>query len=139
MLSWFQPSLQNQKANFESVQYAIQRPNEYYLINTLPIHEQFCLIQGTLDAHAEEQTMNDMLYSFHTSEKKVIVYGKNADDESIWTKSNQLRQHGLRDVYVYSGGMFEWLLLQDIYGDLQFPTTSKQLDILRYKSSNKIS
>ena len=30
--------------------------------------------------------------------------------------------------------MFEWLLLQDIYGNELFPTTSKELDILKYKS-----
>ena len=29
--------------------------------------------------------------------------------------------------------MFEWLLLQDIYGNDNFPTTSKDLDILKYK------
>ena len=29
--------------------------------------------------------------------------------------------------------MFEWLLLQDIYGDDEFPTTTKELDILKYK------
>jgi hypothetical protein len=29
--------------------------------------------------------------------------------------------------------MFEWLLLQDIYGAASFPTTSKELDILKYK------
>ena len=31
------------------------------------------------------------------------------------------------------GGIFEWLLLQDIYGDDQFKTTSRELDILKYK------
>jgi hypothetical protein len=40
---------------------------------------------------------------------------------------------GFRNVCVYSGGMFEWLLLQDIYGATSFPTTSKELDILKYK------
>lgn len=133
MFSWFQTA-KNDRANFEMVQYAIKYPQYYYLINTLPITEQQCLIQGTLDAHLEEQTINDMLYSFHTAERKVIIYGKNTDDHTIWTKCNQLKQHGLKEVYVYSGGLFEWMLLQDIYGDISFPTTSKQLDILRYKS-----
>ena len=40
---------------------------------------------------------------------------------------------GLTEVYVYPGGLFEWLLLQDIYGDDSFPTTKKELDILKYK------
>jgi hypothetical protein len=34
---------------------------------------------------------------------------------------------------MYLGGMFEWMLLQDIYGRDEFPTTSKVLDILKYK------
>ena len=29
--------------------------------------------------------------------------------------------------------MFEWLLLQDIYGYDNFPTTIKELDILKYR------
>ena len=29
--------------------------------------------------------------------------------------------------------MFEWLLLQEIYGDENFPTISRELDILKYK------
>jgi len=40
---------------------------------------------------------------------------------------------GFQDVYLYMGGMFEWLLLQDIYGADEFPTTNKFLDILYYK------
>jgi hypothetical protein len=37
------------------------------------------------------------------------------------------------DIYLYVGGLFEWMLLQDIYGKEEFPTTTKVLDILRYK------
>ena len=40
---------------------------------------------------------------------------------------------GFINVYMYSGGLFEWLLLQDIYGDEEFPTTKKDIDILKYK------
>ena len=40
---------------------------------------------------------------------------------------------GFQNVYLYMGGMFEWLLLQDIYGIDEFPTTNKFLDILYYK------
>ena len=29
--------------------------------------------------------------------------------------------------------LFEWILLQDIYGESLFPTTSKQHDILKYR------
>ena len=33
--------------------------------------------------------------------------------------------------------MFEWMLLQDIYNANDFPTTKKELDILKFKP-NKI-
>jgi enhancing lycopene biosynthesis protein 2 len=38
---------------------------------------------------------------------------------------------------VYTGGLFEWLLLQDIYGTQEFLTTKKELDLLKFKP-NKI-
>jgi hypothetical protein len=133
MLEWFM-SYKKSKSNFESVQCAIKLPRQYFLINTLPLTEQQCLISGTLDANLEEQTINDMLYSIHTNDRKIIIYGKNSHDDTTITKYNQLRKLGLTDVSIYTGGMFEWLLLQDVYGDNEFPTTSRDLDILRYKS-----
>ena len=54
-------------------------------------------------------------------------------DASTTKKYEQLISLGLKNVYVYGGGLFEWLLLQDIYGDESFPTTSKDLDILKYR------
>ena len=63
----------------------------------------------------------------------MIIYGKNSTDITVDSKEKQLEELGFEDVYVYSGGMFEWLLLQDIYGDQSFPTTSKTTDILMYK------
>jgi len=39
----------------------------------------------------------------------------------------------VEQVYIYKGGLFEWMLLQDIYGEDEFPTTSKQMDILLYR------
>ena len=44
-----------------------------------------------------------------------------------------IKKLGLKNIYIYSGGLFEWLLLQDIYGEDEFPTTSKELDILKFK------
>jgi hypothetical protein len=65
---------------------------------------------------------------------RIIIYGKNSNDEKIYKKYQQLVSLGFTNVYVYVGGMFEWLLLQDIYGGELFPTTSNELDILKYKS-----
>ena len=65
----------------------------------------------------------------------IIIYGKNSNDEKIYNKYNQLISLGFYNVYIYSGGLFEWLMLQDIYGEKEFPTTKKELDILKYKSN----
>ena len=35
--------------------------------------------------------------------------------------------------------MFEWLLLQDIYGAEDFNTTQDELDILKYKPQTALS
>ena len=120
-------------ANFENVQQAIQKPHQYILINVLPIHEQDCLISNTIHAHQEEQTINAMIESIVEPDKPVIVYGKNSLDERVMEKAKQIGNLGVSTVYTYMGGMFEWLLLQDIYGDDAFPTTKKVLDILKYK------
>ena len=40
---------------------------------------------------------------------------------------------GFINIYVYPGGMFEWLCLQDIYGSEHFPTTTEETDILMQK------
>ena len=96
--------------------------------------EQDCLLPNTMDIHNEENIMNNLLQNGKKS-IKIIIYGKNCNDDKIYKKYNQLIQLGFFNVYLYIGGMFEWLLLQDIYGSNDFPTTKKQIDILKYKSS----
>ena len=34
--------------------------------------------------------------------------------------------------HLYVGGLFEWLCLQDIYGQSEFPTTNIELDITEF-------
>ena len=63
----------------------------------------------------------------------IYVYGKHNLDETAYKKYEQLIQLGFTNAYLYIGGLFEWLLLQDIYGDEDFPTTKKELDILKFK------
>ena len=75
--------------------------------------------------------------SFGIEEITIIVYGKNNSDPSSEKKAKQLVSLGFTNVFIYIGGMFEWLLLQDIYGNIEFPTTKKQLDILKYKQTRQ--
>jgi len=126
------------KINFEDIQYAIQKPNEYIIINTLPISEQDCLIKNTLAYEQEEKTINELLNNYDLNNKKIIIYGKNANDETAEKKYSQLRTLGFSEIYLYSGGLFEWMLLQDIYGNVEFPTTKKILDILKYKAVRQL-
>ena len=69
----------------------------------------------------------------------IIVYGRNTNDETIYKKYQQLTQLGFAHVYLFMGGLFEWLLLQDIYGSDMFPTTSPQLDLLKYKPNRRLN
>ena len=119
------------------MQTAYKNPEIYLLMNTLPLSEQICLISNTLTPQKEETLMNHYL----TSNKniRIIIYGRNSNDETIYKKYNQLINLGFTNVYLYLGGIFEWLMLQDIYGFDDFPTTSRQLDILKYKPNQKLN
>jgi hypothetical protein len=108
-------------------------PTGYVLINTLPLNQQECLIPTTVLASDEETIINKHLNNKNKN-IKIIIYGKNCCDSKLNQKYVQLQGLGFSNIYIYVGGMFEWLLLQDIYGQCEFPTTSKQLDILKYNS-----
>ena len=117
------------KINFEDMQSFINDP-DIIIINTMAINIQSCLIVNTINASDETNILNEMIKLNNL--KKIVVYGMNACDEGIVSKYNQLIKLGF-NVYVYPGGLFEWLLLQDIYGDDSFPTTKKEVDILQFK------
>lgn len=124
---------QYKKIMFEDIQYAIRYPEQFIIINTKPINEQSCLIKHTIPYNMEEKYINELLASYDLHSKKLFIYGKNALDISVEKKYKQLASLGFSEIYLYSGGMFEWMVLQDIYGNDEFPTTSKVLDILKYK------
>lgn len=105
--------------------------NNYILINTLPSNNQNCLIVKTLNFNEEEEYINKLLNN--DINKSIVIYGKNCSDVSALSKFKQLKSLGFKNVKIYMGGLFEWLLLQDIYGDDKFETTSKEIDILKYK------
>ena len=100
------------------------------IINTMdPMQE--CLITRTILAKDETMLLNKLINT--NLQARIVIYGVNATDDKIVKKYNQLLTLGFTNVLVYPGGMFEWLLLQDTYGSDQFPTTKKELDILKYK------
>ena len=65
-----------------------------------------------------------MICSIRFRNKYIIIYGKNSIDITAENKYNQIKSLGFINVLLYSGGLFEWLLLQDIYGKDEFSTTT---------------
>jgi rhodanese-related sulfurtransferase len=132
------------KINYEDVQMACKysynnnnnndggnNNNKYAIINTLDPVYQTCLIPNTIPIAEEEEVINDIITN--SKKTKIIIYGLNSNDEKVYSKYEQLVKLGVKHVYIYNGGMFEWLLLQDVYGRELFPTSSRELDILKYK------
>lgn len=120
------------KIGFDEMHRAIRSPGQYCIIHTLPLGEQDCLIQGTVRAEEEEKRIEAILAKMG-SNIKVVVYGRNSVDETTEKKYRQLVGLGLKEVYVYVGGLFEWVLLQELYGEDNFPTAGKCKDLLRFK------
>ena len=122
------------KISFEDIQWILDRDDsKYLLISTLSKNDQKCLIQKTIPIEKEVEVINSFLKN---KEINIIIYGRNTNDTSIYNKYNQLTQLGFSNVYIYLGGLFEWLCLQDIYGMTNFPTTKKELDILKFKGKS---
>ncbi len=121
------------KINYEDMLYILKNSEIHVLINTLGENEQNCLILNTIDCKNEESIINKFIKTGN-KQIKIIIYGRNCNDEKIYLKYNQLSSLGFYNVFIYTGGLFEWLMLQDIYGSDDFSTTTKELDILKYKS-----
>jgi biopolymer transport protein ExbD len=101
------------------------------IIHTMDEDEKI-LIVGTIVAEKESEKINKML-SKNDYEKDIIIYGKNCHEyKKLIKKQEQLFSLGFKNVYIYLGGMFEWLLLQDVYGQKEFPSEKKG-DILEFK------
>lgn len=123
------------KVSYEDIQMIVYRnlhvPNSTLLINTLPNNLQHCLIKTTLDIRFEERIINDC--NIKNMNIMIIVYGKNSNDITILHKYEQLVKLGFTNVHIYTGGIFEWLLLHEIYGKELFKITQYEIDMLRYR------
>lgn len=117
------------KISFKDMQSIIYNKN-YIIINTLSIDSQNCLILNTITPEVEISIMNTLLKT--NKRANIVLYGKNCIDNLLIKKYNQLLDLGFTNIYVYVGGLFEWLLLQDIYGNELFPTTSSEKDFLKF-------
>lgn len=125
------------KINFEDMKH-IQKNENSIIINTMEPHNQDCLIEGTISIKNEENILNNLITK-GTVEEKIVIYGENSCDNKLIKKYNQLIKLGFINVYIYTGGLFEWLLLQDIYGNDYFKTTTVENDFLKYKGIQKFN
>lgn len=123
------------KVSYEDIQMVVYRNSHVQhstlLINTLPPSLQHCLIKTTVDIRFEERVINTLIHK--NLDIMIIVYGKNSNDITILHKYDQLVKLGFTNVHIYTGGIFEWMLLHEIYGKDLFKITKYEIDILRYR------
>jgi hypothetical protein len=105
--------------------------HDIILINTMETKRQFCLIKGTLRAENEVDIMNKLLKT--NKNKEIIVYGIHHTDLSVIKKYNQLKKLGFNNVHIYFGGIYEWILLQDVFTSVNFQTDGIIENIVDYK------
>jgi rhodanese-related sulfurtransferase len=127
-----------QKINYEDIQYVLKNTEAHILINTLNELEQTCLLPNTVNIQKEVELINRFIQTGN-KQIKIIIYGRNCNDDKIYVKYKQLVSLGFFNVYIYTGGLFEWLMLQDIYGEKEFPTTKKEIDFLKYKPNKLLN
>ena len=108
--------------------------NNNILIHVMEKEDQELLIKNTLLIDEEIERINSIL-SFRKMDVTIVIYGKNTDDISkVIGKYRKLCDMGFSNVYVYLGGLFEWLLLQEIYGNDEIKTNIVcKKNILDYK------
>ena len=112
----------NSESNIKKVNFDDIIKNTHIIINIMKKDEQEILIKGTLSIIEEIETINSLLAS-GKMETTIIIYGKNTDDISkVINRYRQLQNMGFTHMRAYIGGLFEWLLLQEIYGCDEFKT-----------------
>jgi hypothetical protein len=126
-------TLTDQLVSFKTLQE--MTPN-MVLIHTFKPEEQHCLIRGSLTAAKEMAMVQELMSDSTTRDVMMVVYGRNYMDPKPYQQADHLRQLGFRRVYVYAGGLFEWLMLHDLYGAEAFPLvktdSTKDEDPLKY-------
>tara|TARA_B100000401_G_scaffold103107_2_gene66725 strand:+ start:3901 stop:4293 length:393 start_codon:yes stop_codon:yes gene_type:complete len=111
------------KVTYETIQEISLHRRDTFMICTISSEKEKYVILNTVPISKEESIINDLIVN-RQFQKKIIIYGENMYDERIIKKYNQLKTFGFQNCYIYFGGLFEWILLQDVYGTELFPTNS---------------
>jgi rhodanese-related sulfurtransferase len=140
MFSIFQKDSYRNSIGFEDIKIAIKSTSKYIIINTLELNQQDILIENTVNVSEEENIINKILYVYSEPDRPIIIYGKNSTDSTALKKYDQLVKLGIKDVYIYYGGLFEWLLLNELYGNEEFPVTNNSnVDLLKYRPKSLLN
>ena len=97
------------------IEHYSQISHKLIIIHTLENNEEDVLIKHTTLANEENDRINNFLKS--NKDVYICIYGKNAHDTKMHDKYSQLKELGFVNTYLYIGGLFEWLLLQQLYGE----------------------
>ena len=55
----------------------------------------------------EENVINEILNDYRVPDKPIVLYGRNCYDDSVETKLEQIQNLGLKEIYIYYGGLFD--------------------------------
>lgn len=113
----------------------IQNINSTSLIITVMDNSINCFIPNTILPKEEEVIINNIIDNKKQNNYTIILYGKNCKDmDAIKKKILQFKEFGFLNIYVYAGGLFEWLLLREVFGEMQFPITGhlSKLGVVEY-------
>ena len=98
----------------------LMRKHNAHLFNGLPIGYTNCNIKGTVDP----ENAKEYIKNLNKEKDLVIVYCANATCSASHSfASKELR--GFKNKFLYTGGLYEWLLLQNFYSEKKFPTIGK--------------
>ena len=104
--------------------YCIEFGEKIYLITVMNKNDTKKFIKGTTPVNEEESIINQVIKQNKMDEVTIIIYGKDACDQRVYTKAKQMLELGFKRTRIYTGGMFEWSLLLELYGDENFPTST---------------
>lgn len=117
--------------NFDDMKQAIDRG--YTICHIMEEADEGIIIKNTLSVKDEIKKINDFLQNDQL-DGMIVLYGRNYTDiDKLAQRQKQLNSLGFMRVFIYVGGLYEWVLLQNVYGDKLFPT-NRIFDILEIGS-----
>ena len=126
------------KVTYEYVKEIVTNQSPVFLLCTLKRDKERFAIVRTIGIDNEEDCINQLINKrqYNTT---IVIYGENMYDPTVISKYKQLKQIGFINCYIYFGGLFEWFLLQDVYGCEMFPTKNTPLNgCLQFKPQSTI-